>query len=188
LFQSATFQKELELYHRNPPLPAEKPPEQKLDVDNSLNSPVKDSIAAPLPSPASSVSSPAVVAARDVGLNADSQVNVLQQPLMNQENADNKVRSSPSSSNALPVADKLPILKSSSKSMISPEQHLGYIQFATSFAGSSSLRPAPAVQLPEVAVAGPPPHAGNDVNIEQLQSRIDQMLNSDKAPEASKEV
>jgi len=83
--------KELELYHRNPPLPAEKPPEQKLDVDNSLNSPVKDSIAAPLPSPASSVSSPAAVAARDIGLNADSQVNVLQQPLMNQENADNKV-------------------------------------------------------------------------------------------------
>jgi hypothetical protein len=72
--------------------------------------------------------------------------------------------------------------------MTSPEQQLGYIQFATSFAGSSSLRPAPAVQLPEVAVAGPPPHASNDMNIEQLQSRIDQMLNSDKAPKASKEV
>lgn len=176
------------MYHRNPPLPAEKPPEHKLDADNSLNSPLKDSNAAPLPSPASSVSSPAAIAARDIGLIADSQMNVLQQPLMHQENADNKVRSSPSSSNALPVADKLPILKSSSKSMTSPEQQVGYIKFATSFAGSSSLRPAPAVQLPEVAVAGPPPHASNDMNIEQLQSRIDQMLNSDKAPKASKEV
>jgi len=83
--------KEVELYHRNPPLPAEKPPEHKLVADNSLNSPLKDSIAAPLPSPASSVSSPAAAAARDIGLNADSQVNVLQQPLMIQENADNKV-------------------------------------------------------------------------------------------------
>jgi len=172
----------VELHHRNPPLPAEKPPEHKLAADNSLNPPVKDSIAAPIPSPASSVSSPAAAAARDIGFNADSQMNVLQQPLMNQENADNKVRSSPSSSNALPVADKLPILKSSSKSMTSPEQHLGYIQFATSFAGSSNLRPPPAMQLAEVAVAGPPPHGSNDMNIEQLQSRIDQMLNSDKAP------
>lgn len=176
------------MYRRNPPLPAENPPEHKRFADNGLISPVKDSIAAPLPSPASSVSSPAAAAARDIDLNADNQMNVLQQPLMIQENADNKVRSSPSSSNALPVADKLPILKSSSKSMTSPEQQLGYIQFATSFAGSSSLRPAPAVQLPEVAVAGPPPHASNDMNIEQLQSRIDQMLNSDKAPKASKEV
>ena len=176
------------MYRRNPPLPAEKPPERNLVADMNLNSPVKESNAAPLPSPASSVSSPAAAANRDVGLNADSQVNVLQQPLMNQENADNKVRSSPSSSNALPVADKLPILKSSSKSMTSPEQQLGYIQFATSFAGSSSLRPAPAVQLPEVAVAGPPPHFSNDMNIEQLQSRIDQMLNNDKAPKASKEI
>lgn len=170
------------MYHRNPVLPAEKPPEHKPDVDNSLNSPVKDSNAAPLPSPASSVSSPAAAAAQDIGLNADSQMNVLQQPLMHQENADNKVRSSPSSSNALPVADKLPILKSSSKSMTSPEQQLGYIQFATSFAGSSSLQPAPAMQLPEMAVAS------NDMNIEQLQSRIDQMLKSDKALEASQEV
>jgi len=176
------------LYHRNPPQPAEKPPEHKHDADNSLNSPAKDSNAAQLPSPASSVSSPAGVAARDNGLNADSQVNVLQQPLMNQEIADNKVRSSPSSSNALPVADRLPILKSSSKSMTSPEQQLGYIQSATSFAGSSNLRPAPAVQLPEVAVAGPPPHASNDMNIEQLQSRIDQMLNNNNAPKAPKEV
>lgn len=175
-------------YRRNPPQPAEKPSGHKTGIDNSLLSPVKDSNAAPLPSPASSVSSPAAAAARDIGLNADSQANVLQQPLINQENADNKVRSSPSSSNALPVADKLPILKSSSKSMISPEQQLGYIQFATSLAGSSSLRSAPAVQMPEVAVAGPPPHANNDMNIEQLQSRIDQMLNSDKAPKASKEV
>lgn len=158
------------MYHRNPPVPAEKPPEHILVADNSLNSPVKDSIAAPLPSPASSVSSPAAAAARDIGLNADSQVNVLQQPLLIQENADNKVRSSPSSSNAL------------------PEQQLGYIQFATSLAGSSSLRPAPAVQLSEVAVAGPPPHASNDMNIEQLQSRIDQMLKSDTAPKAFKEV
>lgn len=146
---------------------------------------MKDPNAAPLPSPASSVSSPAAAAARDIGLNAENEVNVLQQPLMNQENADNKVRSSPSSSNALPVADKLPILKSSSKSMTGPEQQLGYIQFATSLASSSSLRPAPAVQIPEVAVAGPPPHANNDMNIEQLQSLIDQMLNNDKA---SKEV
>jgi hypothetical protein len=188
LFQYDNLQKELESYQRNPPLPAEKPSEHKLDVDNSLNSPVKDSNAAPLPSPASSVSSPAAAAARDIGLNADSQVNVLQQPLVNQENADNKVRSSPSSSNASPVADKLPTLKSSSKAMTSPEQQLGNIQFAASFAGSASSRPAPAVQMPEVAVAGPPPHASNDMNIEQLQSRIDQMLNSDKAPKAFREV
>ncbi|GFG29506.1 hypothetical protein Cfor_05059 [Coptotermes formosanus] len=83
--------KELESYQRNPPLHVEKPSEEKLHIDNSLNSPVRDSNAAPLPSPASSVSSPAAAAARDVGLNADSQVNVLQEPLMNQENADNKV-------------------------------------------------------------------------------------------------
>ena len=149
---------------------------------------MKDSIAAPIPSPASSVSSPAAAAAQDMGMNADSQMNVLQQPLLNQESADNKVRSSPSSSHALPVADKLPMLKSSSKSMTGPGQQLGYIQLATSFAGSSSLRPAPAMQLSEVAVAGPPPHASNDMNIEQLQSRIEQMLNSDKDPRASKDI
>jgi hypothetical protein len=188
LFQYDDLQKELESYQRNPPLHVEKPSEEKLHIDNSLNSPVRDSNAAPLPSPASSVSSPAAAAARDVGLNADSQVNVLQEPLMNQENADNKVRSSPSSSNAPPVADKLPIFKSSSKAMAGPEQQLGNIQFAASFAGSSSSQPAHAVQMPEVAVAGPPPHGSNDMNIEQLQSQIDQMLSSDKAPKASREV
>lgn len=83
--------KELESYQRNPPVPAEKPSDIKLYVGSSLNSPVKDSKAAPLPSPASSVSLPAGAAAQDIGFNADNQVNVLQQPLMNQENADNKV-------------------------------------------------------------------------------------------------
>jgi hypothetical protein len=42
--------------------------------------------------------------------------------------------------------------------------------------------------MQEVAVAGPPPHASNDMNIEKLQSRIDQMLNGDVAPKASREV
>jgi hypothetical protein len=42
--------------------------------------------------------------------------------------------------------------------------------------------------MQEVAAAGPPPHASNDMNIEQLQSRIDEMLNSGVAPKASKEV
>jgi hypothetical protein len=42
--------------------------------------------------------------------------------------------------------------------------------------------------MQEAAIAGPPPHASNDLNIEQLQSRIDQMLNDDMAPKASREV
>lgn len=183
------MQKELESYRKNPPPPVEKPSEGKHDADTSLKSPVRDSNAAPSPSSASSVSPPAAAAAGpDIGLNPDNQVNVLQQPLVNQDNADNKVRSSSSSSNAPPVADKLPIMKSSSKAMASPEQQLGNVQFAAPYVGSSSLHPAPAMLVQEAAIAVPPPQASNDVNIEQLQSRIDQMLNSDKTPRASREV
>jgi hypothetical protein len=137
----------------------------------------------------SSVSSlaAAAAAAPPDDLHPDNQVNV-EQPLLNQDNADNKVRSSPSSSNAPPVADKLPIMKSSSKAMVSPEQQLGKVQFAVPSVGSSSSHPAPAMLVQEAAIAVPPPHASNDVNIDQLQSRIDQMLNNDKAVKVSREV
>lgn len=178
------MQSELESYKRNPPI--EKPSEGKHDVDDH-KAPVRGSDAAPVPSPASSVSSPAA-AARDNDLNQDIQVNVLQQPLVNQDTAHSKVRSAPRSSNAPPVADKLPIMKSSSRAMASPEQSLGNIPFAVPFVGSSSSHVAPAMLMQEVAIAGPPPRASNDVNIEQLQSRIDQMLNNDVAPKASREV
>jgi hypothetical protein len=114
-------------------------------------------------------------------------MNVLQQPLI-QDHADSKVRSPPSSSNAPPVADKLPVMKSSSRAMASPEQSLGNIRFAVPFVRSSSSQPAPVMPMQEAAIAGPPPHASNDLNIEQLQSRIDQMLNDDVAPKASREV
>jgi hypothetical protein len=72
--------------------------------------------------------------------------------------------------------------------MVSPEQQLGKVQFAAPFVGSSSSRPALDMLAQEAAVAVPPSHASNDVNIEQLQSRIDQMLNSDKAAMLSREM
>jgi hypothetical protein len=177
------------LYKRKPALSIEKPSEGKHDADSIHKAPMRDSNVAPLPSPVSSISSPAAAAAaRDNVLNADNQVNVLQQPLVNQEAADSKVRTPSSSSNAPPVADRLPIMKSSSKPMASPEQSLGNVQFAVPFVRSSSSHPAPALPMQEVAVAGPPPHSSNNVNIEQLQSRIDQMLNDDVAPKARREV
>ncbi|PNF32564.1 hypothetical protein B7P43_G00343 [Cryptotermes secundus] len=176
--------RDLESYKRN--LPIERPSEGKQDIDNNHKAPVKGSDAVPLPSPASSVSSPAA-AARDSDMNPDIQMNVLQQPLVNQDPADNKVRSSPSSTNAPPVADKLP-MKSSSRAMASPEQMLGNIPFAVPFVGSSSSQLAPAMLVQDLAVAGQPPQASNDMNIEQLQNRIDQMLDNDVAPKASREV
>jgi hypothetical protein len=116
----------------------------------------------------------------------DNHANVLQHPLI-QDIADSKVRS-PSSSNAPPVADKLPVMKSSSRAMVSPEQSLGKVPFAVPFVRSSSSHPAHAMPMQEAAIAGPPPHASNDLNIEQLQSRIDKILNDDAAPKASREV
>ncbi|PNF32563.1 hypothetical protein B7P43_G00343 [Cryptotermes secundus] len=80
--------RDLESYKRN--LPIERPSEGKQDIDNNHKAPVKGSDAVPLPSPASSVSSPAA-AARDSDMNPDIQMNVLQQPLVNQDPADNKM-------------------------------------------------------------------------------------------------
>jgi hypothetical protein len=181
------LQKELKLHQRNHLPSDEKPSEGKHNADNSLKSPVKDSIAVPLPSLASSVSSPAAAAPPDVVLNPEGQVNI-QQRAVNQDNGDNKVRSSSSSSNAPPVVDKLPILKSSSRAMVSPEQQLGNVKFAVPFVGSSSSLPARAMLVQEPAIVVPPPHASNDINIDQLQSRIDHILNNDRSPKASIEV
>ncbi|KDR11439.1 Golgi integral membrane protein 4 [Zootermopsis nevadensis] len=178
--------KELKTYQRHPPQTVEKASEGKQDADGSLKSPVRHSNADPSPLPASSVSSLAAAAAAAAPA-PENQVNV-EEPVLNQDNADNKVRSSPSSSNAPPVADKLPVMKSSSKAMVSPEQQLGKAKFAAPIIGSSSSLPAPAMLMQEAAIALPPPHASNDVNIEQLQSRIDQMLDNDKASKVPREV
>ena len=118
--------------------------------------------------------SPASFAVPDAAANQESQ-NVLQEPLGNQDNALDKVRSSTSSSNAPPVGDKLPIEKSSSQAMGIP---LGNNYFLAPVAQSSSPRPFPLVYVQNAAIAEPP----HDVNLEQLQQRLEQILNENNQP------
>ncbi|XP_021934615.1 Golgi integral membrane protein 4-like isoform X2 [Zootermopsis nevadensis] len=80
--------KELKTYQRHPPQTVEKASEGKQDADGSLKSPVRHSNADPSPLPASSVSSLAAAAAAAAPA-PENQVNV-EEPVLNQDNADNK--------------------------------------------------------------------------------------------------
>ncbi|XP_069700418.1 Golgi integral membrane protein 4 isoform X2 [Periplaneta americana] len=84
--------KELGSYKRSPPSHGENLSDVKnAREDDTLKSPVKESNkAVPSQSSPSSSSSPAAAAAPDAGINPDIQMNVLQEPLVNQDNADIK--------------------------------------------------------------------------------------------------
>ena len=150
------LQKELDSYKLHHPA---MPELKRQNEDETLKSPDK---------PASSSAAP------DMGVNMDNQ-NVLQEPLGNQDVALDKVRSSTSSSNALPVGDKLPSAKSSSRSM---GAQLGNNYFLVPISQSSTARPVPAIYVQDAAIAAPP----HDVNIEQLQQRLEQILSQNEPP------